>query len=266
MTDPRPLWRQIYDHVKLLIELGELQEGDPIPTEPRLGEQFECSRGPVRQAINQLEQHGLIEGRSSSTRTVRRTRKFRWDITRHEHPRLRLDDPDSGIDDWAADIVAQGMTPRQLVSVQGMSAPHRVAEWLELPDSTRMVRRRRIRMANNLPVCISDSWFTDEDARRTVTVDGEVIRPVMEERDVVIAGGFVAAMGIRQVQYINRFSAPPPTDELEALLSLPSTGGTILHWVRVGIDDTGRRVRAIEHHCAGNRVVVEFTQWLYEGA
>lgn len=42
---------------------GELQEGDRLPTERELAEQFEVSRTAVREAINALVQRGLVDAR-----------------------------------------------------------------------------------------------------------------------------------------------------------------------------------------------------------
>ncbi|MGO4105073.1 GntR family transcriptional regulator [Leifsonia sp. YAF41] len=56
-----PLYAQISRHVRSLILDGDLHDGDVIPSEPTLMEQFDTTRGTVRQAIGQLVTEGLVE-------------------------------------------------------------------------------------------------------------------------------------------------------------------------------------------------------------
>lgn len=260
MDDPRPLWQAIYDGIRQDIDNGTLKEGDPIPTESEIIALFQCSRAPARQAIKQLEYHGLVDGRFGSTRTVRRRlEKLRWDITGYEHPTLPLEDPDGGTDTWSEVLVARGMTPRQVVLVQGMTVPTRVAGLLQLSPGERVVRRRRIRYADATPVSVSDSWWSESDAQRTAVIGGIEIQPVLSESDVVVAGGVVAAMGITEVKFADSFESEQSSPEMDELLHLPLGGASILLWSRVAFDAEGRRVRVVEHHCAGNRVAIGLT-------
>ena len=50
-SSPVPLYSQLKDALLMFIEAGEFKEGDPIPTERELGEQFQVSRITVRRAI-----------------------------------------------------------------------------------------------------------------------------------------------------------------------------------------------------------------------
>ena len=52
----------IADSLREQIRLGELVVGAPVPSESRLCEQWNASRGPVRQALATLRTEGVIAG------------------------------------------------------------------------------------------------------------------------------------------------------------------------------------------------------------
>lgn len=63
MVDPldlTPLYVQVADLVQARIEAGELQPGQPIPSEKTLQQDYEVSRGTVRQAVALLRERGLV--------------------------------------------------------------------------------------------------------------------------------------------------------------------------------------------------------------
>ena len=55
------LHEQIYHDIFKLIADGHYKRGDLLPSEKKLMEQYRCSLAPVRQAMGQLEQLGLVE-------------------------------------------------------------------------------------------------------------------------------------------------------------------------------------------------------------
>lgn len=56
----RPLYQQIKEHIQREIEDGFYADGDKLPSERQLCEQFSVSRIPVRKALEMLEAEGLI--------------------------------------------------------------------------------------------------------------------------------------------------------------------------------------------------------------
>ncbi|MCA0971245.1 GntR family transcriptional regulator [Halobacillus litoralis] len=56
-----PLYRRIAQQIREEIESGQWREGESIPTELHLSEQFGASRVTVRQAIKLLVEEGLLE-------------------------------------------------------------------------------------------------------------------------------------------------------------------------------------------------------------
>ncbi|NTJ61966.1 FadR family transcriptional regulator [Agrobacterium rhizogenes] len=55
------LAQQVIDQLRMQIEVGELQAGDQLPTEPRLEAAFGVSRTVVREAIADLRAAGLVK-------------------------------------------------------------------------------------------------------------------------------------------------------------------------------------------------------------
>ncbi len=64
--EPRRLYRQVADQLRLLIESGEYGVGDRMPTERELAERLGISRPTVREALIALEVEGRIRIRVGS--------------------------------------------------------------------------------------------------------------------------------------------------------------------------------------------------------
>jgi DNA-binding GntR family transcriptional regulator len=62
-SDERPIYRQIADQLRNLIDQGIPASGEPFPTEAQMVVVYGTARGTVRQARSVLEQYGLIERR-----------------------------------------------------------------------------------------------------------------------------------------------------------------------------------------------------------
>jgi GntR family transcriptional regulator / MocR family aminotransferase len=61
--DDIPLFRQIYDHFRAAIEVGQLRPGDRLPSARRLAEEFATARGTVDAAYAMLAGEGYIVSR-----------------------------------------------------------------------------------------------------------------------------------------------------------------------------------------------------------
>lgn len=250
-------WEVVYDGLRGSIESGELAPGDTVPGELALCEDYGVSRPTVRTALGKLEQEGLITvGAGRLGRKVRKYEPAVWHLTEWERGDRR-DDAARGIDDWAADMIAQGKKPRQQVSVRGIPASRQVARWLDVEPNTMLIRRRRIRIADDEAVSIADSWFPQDIADRECVVDGRKIKPIMTEADIAVAGGFINAMGIKQVRYFDEIRARVATPEEQELLDIGAD--PVGEHARVGIDKTGRRIRVIVSVFPGDRMYLALT-------
>ncbi|MBP1846426.1 DNA-binding FadR family transcriptional regulator [Rhizobium petrolearium] len=64
--EPRRLYRQVAEQIRVLIETGELKPGSRLPAERELAERFAVSRPTVREALIVLEVEGHIQIRMGS--------------------------------------------------------------------------------------------------------------------------------------------------------------------------------------------------------
>lgn len=83
MTDHQssiPLYQQVADALKGNIQGGVYQEGDKLPSEKQLSEQYDVSRITVRQALNALMAQELIysvQGKGTFVKTVKIRQRIR---------------------------------------------------------------------------------------------------------------------------------------------------------------------------------------------
>jgi DNA-binding FadR family transcriptional regulator len=64
--EPRRLYRQVAEQIRLLIDAGELPAGERLPGERELAERFGVSRPTVREALIVLEVEGRVQIRMGS--------------------------------------------------------------------------------------------------------------------------------------------------------------------------------------------------------
>lgn len=64
-----PMGDRVAHHLRVLIVTGQIPEGTHL-VEGALADQFEVSRGPIRDAIKQLETEGLVESRRRGVHVV----------------------------------------------------------------------------------------------------------------------------------------------------------------------------------------------------
>jgi GntR family transcriptional regulator len=80
-----PIKVQIADDIRMQIERGDLQPGDPLPALHELADGWECSITSARDAVDLLKQQGLITGGRGKVPVVRpRHRRVVRDSARHQ--------------------------------------------------------------------------------------------------------------------------------------------------------------------------------------
>lgn len=80
-----PIQLRIADDIRMKIERGDLQPGDPLPTLHELTTEWDCSVTSARNAIALLKQQGLISGGRGRAPVVRRPlRRVVRDSARHQ--------------------------------------------------------------------------------------------------------------------------------------------------------------------------------------
>lgn len=82
----QPLYARVRHELTRLILARALDDTSPLPTEPRLMELFEVSRGTLRRAVDDLVREGLLsaeQGRGTFVNQEERIRRVVWDRLRH---------------------------------------------------------------------------------------------------------------------------------------------------------------------------------------
>ncbi|RRD63419.1 FadR family transcriptional regulator [Fretibacterium sp. OH1220_COT-178] len=64
-NEEQACYRMILNYIKNMIHQGKLKDGEKLPPERKLAEQFNVSRIPIREALKILEFMGIVENRSN---------------------------------------------------------------------------------------------------------------------------------------------------------------------------------------------------------
>lgn len=242
-TDARPRQVRVADDLRMKIEAGALGPGDRLPTLDELAETHRVSLTVVRKAVDMLRQQGLVVTVQGKGTFVREYAPLSWWPGTFEHLTKRRDTVAAGADAWAADVIAQGRQPSQEVDVSVIEPPTLVAEYLETPPGELVVVRRRLRLVDETPYQIADSYYPRDVAEGTT---------IMTPGDTTVPGGLMAAAGHPQVHFRDEITIRMPAHAEVRRLDLPA-GTPVAEHVRVGFNRAGRPVRVIITIVPGDR-------------
>lgn len=79
-----PVFRQVIDQVLFMIEAGELQDGDRLPSSRLLAANLDVNRNTTARAYAELNRMGHLRSQGRSGMVVRRSAEARQDHARHE--------------------------------------------------------------------------------------------------------------------------------------------------------------------------------------
>jgi GntR family transcriptional regulator len=165
-----------------------MKSGDSLPTEPELEKRFNVSRITVRRALDELVSEGLI------TRQQGRGTFVREQPIAQELPLLLS---------WSAQMRQMGLEPSSASCEIELVEPTREqAAQLELLPTERVVRIRRLRLANNEPICIMTNYIPER------LVPGLISRGLVD--DSLYAT--VALYGVRPARAEDRVEARAATE------------------------------------------------------
>jgi len=127
--DDHPAYRQIANVIEARIVARSLRTGDPLPSETDLARQFGVNRSTIREAIRELETHGLL-GRGRGEKRLRVTRpeprRVSSGVSRalalHDVTFLELWEAMMAIEPVAAHHAAARRTPAQLQALMRAAA------------------------------------------------------------------------------------------------------------------------------------------------
>src|SRR5215469_12158795 len=134
---------------------GDLKIGDQLPTEDSLVARFGVSRITVRRAIQNLVSRGLVEIRRGKGTFVAAP-KITQELTE--------------LSGFVEDMHALGRKPTaRLIGKEIVTADATVASQLALTKGERVVRIRRVRMADGIPLSFDETFLPLEIGKNIIT-------------------------------------------------------------------------------------------------
>jgi GntR family transcriptional regulator len=186
-ANPPPLYAQVKRALQMEIE-KQMKPGDMIPSEPTLEERFGVSRITVRRALDELVSEGMIV-RQQGLGTFVREKPIAQEL-----PRLLS---------WSAQMRQMGLRPSSAsCEIEPIEPSKEHALLLNLLSGERVVRIRRLRYANDEPVCIMTNYIPE------VLVPGLVDQGLVD--DSLYAT--LAKYGIKAVRAEDRVEARIPSE------------------------------------------------------
>jgi GntR family transcriptional regulator len=101
------VYKQIVDQVEFMIEAGQINDGDRLPSGRMLASNLQVNRNTVARAYQELRDAGYIESRRRSGMVVTGGRKARANALARNHARELLDHA-------ATQCVSLGLTPEEI--------------------------------------------------------------------------------------------------------------------------------------------------------
>jgi GntR family transcriptional regulator len=134
---------------------GDMKAGDQLPTEDSLIERFEVSRITVRRAIQNLVGRGLVEIRRGKGTFVA-SPKITQELTE--------------LTGFVEDMRGLGRKPTaRVISKETVTADTTVAGHLALTKGERVVRIRRVRLADGVPISFDETYLPLEIGNKIIT-------------------------------------------------------------------------------------------------
>lgn len=141
----KPLYYQISEVLRALIESNELRPGDRLPSENELIAQYQISRNTARRAINALIMDGVVytvQGKGAFVSPAR-TREGLLNLT-----------------SFSEEIRQRGMLPGSILLTFGrVTPPLKISKALQIPADAETFKIDRLRLANNEPMALNVSYL-----------------------------------------------------------------------------------------------------------
>lgn len=169
-TDPTPLYARLEMTLAAGIADGTFPRGSQLPTEEDLIARFKVSRTTIRKAVQNLASRGLIEIRRGKGTFV-------------TQPGLTQEL--TGLSGFVEDMQALGRTPTaRLIDTEEVAAGEAVAHHLALATGARVVRIRRVRLADGVAMSLDETYLPLEIGRKIIAHDleAEPIFAILEQK------------------------------------------------------------------------------------
>jgi GntR family transcriptional regulator len=147
---PLPLYYQIELKLREEIDAGRYRPGDRLPTEGELQRAYGVSRVTVRTALHRLEEDGLVS-------TQRGKGTF---VTTQANAASQIERNPSRLLAFEEDLLTRGGHPRaDVLAVERVPAPHRMAALLGIEAGAEVTRVRRLGLVDDQPLWLEMRYF-----------------------------------------------------------------------------------------------------------
>lgn len=223
-SNPTPLYLQLAEGLRGLINDGTVRVGEALPSERELSQQTRISRVTVRKAIDTLLREGMLSRRRGSGTYVA----------------PRIEQPASVLAGFSADMTNRGFRPGS-IWLEKLLAPPTPEEAMTLAvgPNARVARLARVRMADDEPLAIERA-----------VVPALLLPPLDQLGDSLYAA--LARRGNRPVRGLQRLQASLATAAEARLLSIP-VGSAILRIERRTFLASGAPVECTRSAYRGDR-------------
>ena len=153
-----PLYRQLVENITQKIDSGELKPGDRLPSEREMAEDLKVSRITARQALDALEQLGLVYREQGRGTFVAVSHLYGIE----------------GFSSLSEYVMRRGLRPRsRILKQEVVDADDRLLSCLKLEPGEKVLHLERLRLADDSPLAFQSSYIPcrlapgleDEDLR-----------------------------------------------------------------------------------------------------
>ncbi len=140
-----PLYYQLKEQIKQNILDGEYKDGDLIPSERELSDNYELSSTTIRRALNDLVQENFLERKAGKGTFVRR-KKVKRDLLK--------------VIGFTKNMTQMGLTPTtKVLSNKVVTANAFARERLGLEKGDKVVKLERLRLADDVPMMLETRYI-----------------------------------------------------------------------------------------------------------
>lgn len=224
-----PLHQQIYETLRSKIQRGFWKVGDTFTTEMDLMAEFNVSRATIRQVMERLVSEGLIY-RQQGKGTFVAEPSLEQGLTR--------------IISFTEDMRRRGLLPEtQILTKAIIPANEDVARALHIETGSEVAFLKRLRLANNEPMCIEESYLDYKICPNIFEFDFS-IQPLREILD--------KNYSVRIIRALQKIHAVVATHETARLLKIPSPAA-LLFIERTSFNELDKPVEFLRLYFRGDR-------------
>lgn len=213
-TDGVPVYIQIRESLRADITRGNLKRGEQLPSENELATRYNVSRMTIRQSIEDLVDEGLLYRRHGVGTFVA------FPHVQRDHTRLT-----SFFDKAESEGVRVQM---KLLTLEVIPATPKVAEALDIPPGTNVIRVKTLRYADGQPITVHDAHVPHKLFPNLVNenLEGQHLWTLFEKS------------GYRVRRAVQRLEAREASEELAHLMQIKE-GAPVLFKERTVYADDG---------------------------